>query len=243
MARKKINWILVVASIGVFSAWAIWALGNNAGKSQKMEKVAADRGGQFAQTGDSSNIKQGYTEKGDVNFYEHPTIVQPDAEKVRELENKIKDLTSYRGEFPNRPKLIVPAPKIDLVFYTGPAGLCKGRFEILFLNIGGVEAKNVKTKWTIYDHDNKITGLQEWLALIGQPPMVIDNIPSGVAKGLTYIPDMTCYAEGKIKLTIDYTYTDANTGKEYSDQYNGFALYEKPRDNKVREFIFSKAVE
>jgi len=250
MTGKQIaKWSLIaMVAIGVLTLLSMWVIPavNKAVKNQKMDRVSIGEKGQVAQASDNAKVIQAYTEKGGINFYEGVTIVQPDAEKVRALEKKVEDLTSYKGAFPNRPNLIVPSPKVDLIFYTEktvPSGLSKGRFEILFLNIGGVDAKNVKTKWTIYDHDRQIMGLQEWFALVGQPPMVIDNIPSGAAKGLTYIPDMTTYGQGKIRLIIDYTYTNASTGEEYSDQYNGFVLYENPRDDKAREFIFSKAIE
>jgi len=246
MTRRKINWVLIVSLLGVLSAWAIWVLNGNAKKGQAIDKLQVSGNSQVAQAEGNGKVTQVGTMNGDMNFYERPTIIQPDAEKVRTLEKKIEELTSYKGAFPDRPKLIVPPPKVDLIFYTEqavPDGLAKGRFEVVFLNIGGVDAKNVRTKWTIFDNDRAIMGLNEWLELVKQPPMIIDSIHTGDAKGLTYIPDMGQWGKGKIRFAVDFTYANAKTGEEYADRYSGSVLYENPRDDKAREFIFSKAIE
>ncbi|MCQ9206392.1 MAG: hypothetical protein NG740_00700 [Omnitrophica bacterium] len=178
------------------------------------------------------------------NFSRPAGVADVSSRELGKLKEKIEELESYRGSFPNRPKLAIANPRVTMINYTAdvvPAGLVKGGFEITFFNIGGVEAKDLVTKWTIVDNGRRITGLNEWLTeYLGQRPLVIKNIPSENARSLKYVPDMTTYGKGKIALTLDYSYINANTGETYSERYKGFVLYEIPKDNKPIDYNFSK---
>lgn len=189
-----------------------------------------------------------YVEKtGDnatFDFSKMTQIIYPDAKEVQRLEGEVKKLRGYQGAFPDRPMLLIANPKVTLINYTKdvvPNGLIKGGFEITFINIGGVDAKDVMTEWTIIDNERKITGLNEWLTkYLGQPPLIIKTIPPAEARSLTYVPDMTAYGKGKIIFILDYSYTNSKTGEKYSGRYSGFTIYEIPQNNVSQSFIFNE---
>lgn len=189
-----------------------------------------------------------YVEKtGDnatFDFSKMTQIIYPDAKEVQRLENEVIKLKGYQGAFPDRPMLLIANPKVTLINYTPdvvPNGLVKGGFEITFINIGGVNAKDVMTKWSITDNERKITGLDEWLTeYLGQRPLVIKNIPSGEVRSISYVPDMTTYGKGKITFLLEYSYINPKTSEKYMGYYSGFTIYEIAPNNIPQSFVFNE---
>ncbi len=135
---------------------------------------------------------------------------------------------------PDRPKVVVAGASVTFVNYTDDIqnGLVKAGFNIPFVNIGGVNAKDLSVKWTIADNGNNITGLDKWLTFyLKQPNMVIQDIPSNGAVSIQYNPDIGAGGIGTLELTLDYEYANSITGEKYTGQYKGIVDYRTEKNN------------
>ena len=196
-----------------------------------------DRGGQAIQTGDNSPVSI-------TNIY---NVVRPDADRIRELENELRSFKAYQPPFSDRPKIGVASPSVTIVNYTEDIanGLVKAGLQVTFVNIGGVTASDIKTKWTIYDNGYVITGLDKWLESQGQKPFVITELSSKLNNAFTviYNPDIGASGVGRLELILDYEYTNFKTGENYAEQYRGFVEYKTEKNNKPKQYLFTPMVQ
>lgn len=220
---------LIVAIVTLVSSWLIpkvftpsVSVDVNGNKNQMMKDLKNNS--QVAQAGDNSTINQTIN-----NFY---GIKPLDPHKTKQLEEKVK--AQNQIPYPDRPKVIVASPSVTFVNYTDNIqnGLVKAGFNIPFINIGGVNAKDITTRWTINDNGNPITGLDKWLTqYLNQPNLVIQDLPPNRASSIFYNPDIGASGTGTLELTLSYEYTNATTGEKYNDQYKGMVYYKTEKNN------------
>ncbi|HDZ77518.1 MAG TPA: hypothetical protein ENH41_05495 [Candidatus Omnitrophica bacterium] len=160
-----------------------------------------------------------------VTIYQNVQMAYPDEKQIERLVEKVKKLEAYQNPFPDQPKIVIATPSVTVINHG--KGIITARFDIPFLNIGGVDGENLTTKWTIYDDYHKVTGLNEWLKYINEEPLVIAKLPakSNNARRLIYAPHIGADGMGTLKLTLDFKYVNSKTGEEHSEQYNGFVDY------------------
>lgn len=223
---------LVVGILTLLSSWIIPKVFNpsvwtdvRADTKQMMIDVKTGNGGQVAQARDHGTINQTIN-----NSLFSVTIVAPD--KTRQIEAIAK--TQYPIPLPDRPKVVVASPSVTFVNYTNDiqTGLVKAGFNIPFINIGGIDAKGLITKWTITDNGNPITGLDDWLMkYLHQENMIIQYVPSNTASNIYYNPDIGASGTGTLELTLDYEYANVVTGEKYNGQYKGVVYYKTEKNN------------
>ena len=222
----------IVAVIALGSMWLIPILSNKpltkmdikGNKNPAMQDVKTGSGSQLAQANNHSVVNQttnNYSSLFSVN------MVSPD--KTKQLV-KSQNQTPY----PDRPKVIIAGAYVTFINYTDniQKGLVKAGFNIPFVNIGDIDAKNLTTYWTIIDNGNTITGLDKWLTqFMNQPNYVIQDLPSKTATSIWYNPDIGASGAGTLDLTLDYEYISASTGEKYADQYKGMVYYKAEKNN------------
>lgn len=209
--------------------------GNN---SQNVMHTQIDRGGYIIQARDNSMVQ--------INYYSSEDVEKLKDEN-KELREKLQELKTPKTPFANRSKLIVVSPSVTItnwldgsvVYGETVTGCVTASFDIKFLNIGGVNAKDITTKWTILDNGNNITGLNEWLEFLKQPPLVIKDLATGNIISIKYGPHIGASGLGTLKLVLDYQYTDVKTGERYSEQYNGYVDYTTMKNSKVKFYLLS----
>lgn len=222
---KLANWTkvgVVIAILALASMWIIHLLGSSQSKESVVAKKNTQSVGDIT-TGNNSPVTQQITFKiGDF-----------DPEKTRQLEALLKNSQAYQHPFPDRPKIGIVEPSVVFVnFIDNPpqfTGLVKAGINIPLLNIGGVAAKDVSTKWKIYDNGNSITSASEYF---GYDPYIIDQIPSNTARNLYYNPDIGATGTGTFEVVLEVEYTNANTGEKYTEQFKGTTDYRTEKDNK-----------
>lgn len=240
---KMRNWTklgVILTGVGVVTSLVF------SSKSQNMQNVKTgnnspiaqvDRGEQAIQTGDNSPVSI-------TNVY---NVVRPDAERIRELESELRLLKAYQSPFSDRPKIGIASPSVTFVNYTEDIarGLVKAGLQVAFVNIGGVVASDIKTKWTIYDNGNVITGLDKWIESQGQKPFVITELSPKMNNAFTvfYNPDIGASGVGRLELILDYEYTNSKTGENYAKQYRGFVEYKTEKNNKPKQYLFTPMVQ
>jgi hypothetical protein len=153
--------------------------------------------------------------------------------QTQQLETQLKSLKVYQQPFSDRPKIGVVEPRVTFVNYIDNpphfTGLVKAGISVPLLNIGGVAAKNVITRWKIYDNGRYITSASEYL---GSDPYAIDSLPPGAAKSLYYNPDICAAGVGTFELSLEIEYTNPNTGEKYTEQFKGITDYLTKQDGK-----------
>lgn len=200
--------------------------------SQNIGKVQTGDRSPVIQTGDNSMVQ--------ISYY--------GSEEVDKLKEEIAKLKVSKVPFPDRPNVVIVNPSVtftnwedgSIVYGEVVNGCVTAGLDIKFLNIGGIEAKNITTKWTILDNDNRITGLNEWLTeFLRRDPLVIKTLLSNQIVSIKYGPHIGASGEGTLKLTLDYQYTNAATGEIYSGQYKGFVDYKTIKNNQPKLYLFS----
>ena len=218
--------MLILEVLALLSMWLIQA------KGQKTQNAAMGNNSKLVQVGDNF--------KGNINvtYYDNE-------ESIREID-RLKEDDQLRKEinapFSNRPKVLVADPTVSFVNYTEDIaqGLVKALFDIKFLNIGGVEAKDIVTRWKIIDNGFPVTGLNEWLTkYLKQKPLIIKNLEPNRIVSLMYNPDIGAGGAGTLELVLEYEYTDPKSGKKYSDKFDGFIDYKTEKNNKSKIYRFS----
>lgn len=156
-----------------------------------------------------------------------------DDEKARQLEAQLKNLQAYQYPFPDRPKIGVVEPYVTFVnFVDNPPqfrGLVKAGINIPLLNVGGVTAKNVVTKWKILDNGIPRTSASDYF---GYDPYLIDELLPNTAIKLYYNPDIGASGTGTFEIVLEIEYINANTGEKYTEQFKGITNYSTQKDNK-----------
>ena len=221
--------MLIVTVIGV--GWNIF--GEKSAKAKTTQEARNNIVSPVAQASNHSITSQTVN-----NSLVNVTVVAPDKTKQLEAQGKSQNQALY----PNRPKVVVVNPSVTFVNYTDDIqkGLVKAGFDIPFVNIGGVDAKGLATKWGITDNGDHRTGLDEWLTkFLHQENMVIQSIPSGTATSIFYNPDIAAIGVGTIELNLDYEYSDAITGQKYTDQYKGMVDYRTEKNNKPKRLLLT----
>lgn len=233
------NWAklgVILTGVGVVTSLVF------SSKSQNMQNVRTGnnspiaqvyRDGQAIQTGDNSP----------VSITKVYNVVRPDADKIKELESELRLLKAYQSPFPDRPKIGIASPSV--IFVNVARGLVKAGLQVTFVNIGGVVASDIKTKWTIYDNGNVITGLDKWIESQGQKPFVITELSPKMDNAFTvfYNPDIGASGVGRLELILDYEYTNSKTGENYAKQYRGFVEYKTEKNNKPKQYLFTPMVQ
>lgn len=228
---KKTFWATV---IGLFIALCAWLTNHSSVgieiKGDKNQLVRSVR------MGDNSSLMQ---VQNTNNYYLDEKAVKKLVEENRPIGDAIKQYNSVIPEFFGRPKVvIIPAvtvtnwPDGSIVYGEKlPNGCVTANFDVKLLNIGGKEAKDLKTtKWTILDNGRKITGFNEWLEVIKQKPHVKDALPPRTMYNLKYGPHIGAAGKGNLRLILDYEYFDAETDTKYIEQYGGFVNYETAKN-------------
>lgn len=214
MTGKQIGkWTLIVTVISALSAWAIWGLSKNSNRNstQSIGDITSGNGSLITVNQQIFNISN------------------IDADKAQELEARLKNLTPYQQPFDDRPKIVVVEPYVRFVNFQDIPGLVKAGINVPLLNIGGVRAKNVVTKWKIYDAGRSITSASDYL---GYDPYIINELLPGTAINLYYNPDIGASGIGTFRLVLELEYINVNTGEKYAEQYDGVTDYLTQRDNK-----------
>lgn len=230
---KVSNWKKITVGIAILSLASMWII-QLLGKSQGKESVVAKKNTQSVgdiTTGDNSPV----TVHQEITF----KIGNFDTEKTRQLEALLKSSQAYQHPFPDRPKIGIIEPSVVFVnFIDNPphyTGLVKAGINIPLLNIGGVAAKNVTTKWKIYDNGKSITSASEYF---GYDPYAIDQLPPNTARNLYYNPDIGATGTGTFEVALEIEYANANTGEKYTEQVKGTTDYRTEKDNKpVRRML------
>lgn len=196
-------------------------------KNQVIQDIKATNGRPVAQAGDNSTINQNLT----INQNKYIQVV--DSERARQLEEELLKLKQYQHPFPDRPKIGIVEPSVTFVNYIDNppqfTGLVKAGINIPLLNIDGITAKNVITKWKIFDNGRPITSASDYF---GYDPYLIDELPPNTARKLYYNPDIGASGTGTFEIELDVEYTNANTGEKYADHYRGITDYRAQKDNK-----------
>lgn len=200
--------------------------GNN---NQLMQDVKADNGGKVALAGNNSTINQ--------NTY----IQVVDSERTKQLEEELRKLKQYQYPFPDRPKIGIVEPSVTFVNYIDNppqfTGLVKAGINIPLLNIGGIPATNISTKWKIYDNGRLITSASDYF---GYDPYLIKELLPNTARNLYYNPDIGAGGTGTFEIELEVEYTNANTGEKYTDHYKGVTDYRTQKDNKPVTRVFTR---
>jgi hypothetical protein len=224
---KLANWTkvgVVIAILALVSMWIIHLLGGPQGK----ESVVAKKNTQSI-----GNITTGNNSPVTVNQQNIFKIENFDPEKTRQLEALLRRSQAYQHPFPDRPKIGIVEPSIVFVnFIDNPphyTGLIKAGINIPLLNVGGVTAKNVITKWKIYDNGNYITSASDYF---GYDPYLIDQLLPNTARNLYYNPDIGANGTGTFEVVLEVEYTNANTGEKYIEQFKGATDYRAEKDSK-----------
>ncbi len=200
-------------------------------------------------SGDNNQLNQ--SRHTEFNLLKITYYGQREVEKLKEsnkpIGTEIEKATFSITPFSDRPKVIViPSVTItnwedgSIVYGEKVNGCVTASFDIKLLNIGGKEARDVKTKWSIIDNDSKITGMDEWLTVyLHKDPFIAKSLVPGTMYSLIYGPHIGASGRGVLKLVLDYEYMDADTGTAYSEQYKGFVNYNTIKNNKGMFYLLS----
>ncbi len=224
---KKTFWVTVISVVIAFFTW----LANHSGvdteiKGDKNQVVRS------VTMGDNSSLAQ---VQNTYNYYLDEKDVKKLEEENRPIGDAIKQYNPVLPQFSDRPKVVI-IPTVTVTNWPDgssvygeklPNGCVTAGFDVKFLNIGGKEAKDLKTtRWIILDNSRKITGFNEWLEVIKQKPYVKDILPPRTIYNLRYGPHIGAAGNGNLRLVLDYEYADTETDIKYTEQYGGFVNYE-----------------
>ncbi|MFH0763079.1 MAG: hypothetical protein V1925_04235 [Candidatus Omnitrophota bacterium] len=221
MNNKQIGVVsLIVAILSLLSGW-IWYSKN---------KALVDVSGNKESVG---NIVTGNNSPVMVNQQITVKVDTLSPNQTQQLETQLKKLAEYQQPFSDRPKIGVIEPSVTFVnFIDNPPkfmGLVKAGINIPLLNIGGVSAKDVITKWKIYDNKQPITSASEY---VGYDPYIINELLPNAARKLYYNPDIGAAGIGTFEVLLEIEYTNAITGERYTEYFRGITDYLTQKDNK-----------
>lgn len=227
------KWTLIISVVGIgLTVFGVMRKGQSTktqgDKSPIMEDVRTKESSVVAQIGDNFS--------GTINIYGS----EESNKEIGKLKRAIEQLKEKnKGPFPDRPKVEIVDATVTFVDHTHERGPMKASFVIKFLNIGGVNAKNIATTWTIDDNDEHITDPNVWRESQGGKPLVIEDLQPGIIVTFSYAPDIGETGAGTLKLSIEYKYTDSKTGETYSGEFKGFVDYKIDKKGVPKPYKFS----
>ena len=225
MKKNVLNISIAIAILSLLSVWIIPMVFKSATAKAVTQSTNDNIASQSAQASDHSTAT--VNNKIDIHLFTFNT------EAAKPLAAEAKEKNPVPS--PDRPRIAVAGASVTFINFIDNSehtGLVKAGFNIPFVNIGGVNAKDLTTKWTITDNGNNITGLDNWLTLYQkQPNMVIQDIFPNGAVSIQYSPDIGASGIGTLELTLDYEYTNATTGEKYTGQYKGIVDYRTEKNS------------